>query len=136
MIPHASSKQLPKEDFVAIWRKIIQGDSKSWVMFEHGSCLILMEPKDDLTTQAKEIMRKWGPVHAGSPAGDFSVISMTEHPGWVVTGHHPDMLNYVNPSEISGAINDAKIGLLGRSRRDKDAKSLNIVHIEDKRGAK
>jgi hypothetical protein len=30
-----------------------------------------MEPQGDLETQAIELMRLWGPVHVGSPAGDL-----------------------------------------------------------------
>ena len=35
--------------------------------------------------QATALMREWGPVHAGSPAGDFNVIELPDDLGWAVT---------------------------------------------------
>jgi hypothetical protein len=120
---------------VTAWRSIIKGDQKSWVLFEHGTCLILMEPEADLTMQAHQIMSTWGPVKGGTSAGDFNVIALPDPPGgWIVTGHHPDMLNYVSLEDATGSNpSDLVIGLLGRANRDQDAHSLKIVHIEDKR---
>jgi hypothetical protein len=119
---------------VETWRQFILGSEKSWALFEHGTCVILMVPEADLQRQAAELMRKWGPVHGGTPAGDFSVIELLEHAGWVVTGHHPDILNYIAPDEVETGTSDAIIGLLGRSKRHQDAEGLRIIHIEDKRG--
>lgn len=122
----------------ALWRSIIQGEQKSWVLFEHGTCLILMQPEADLAAQARQIMATWGPVQVGTPSADFNVISLPNPPGgWVVTGHHPDMLNYVAPED--GDVpqpSDLVIGLIGRGTRDQDAHELRIVHIEDKRTQK
>lgn len=118
---------------VTLWRSIIQGDQKSWVLFEHGTCLILMQAEADLATQARQVMSTWGPVRAGSPAGDFNIISFPDPPGgWIVTGHHPDMLNYVSSEDFTDPNpSHLMIGLLGRGKRDQDAHSLKIVH--DKR---
>ena len=116
---------------VQIWHDIIVGDKKSWVLFENGTCVILMEPSDDLKEQAIALMKEYGPVHAGGSAGDFSVTTLTEYPGWVVHGHHPDMLNYVAPDEVEDD-QDVYIGLLGRSKRDEDARALKVIHVENK----
>ncbi|MFX1293937.1 MAG: hypothetical protein ACFFD2_03620 [Promethearchaeota archaeon] len=110
-------------------------------MFEHGTCLILMEPQKDLQDQAKKIMEKWGPVVPGSPAGDFTVSKLQDYPGWVVYYHHPDMISYVSPDELEEDDDESNdplgldviVGYIGRNKRHEDAKSLNIVHIEDKR---
>ncbi|HEU5378033.1 MAG TPA: hypothetical protein VFV38_21640 [Ktedonobacteraceae bacterium] len=120
---------------VALWRSIIQGEQKSWVLFEHGTCLILMQPEAGLAAQARQIMSTWGPVKAGTASGDFNVISLPDPPGgWVVTGHHPDMLNYVSPADCSDASpSDLVVDLLGRGKRDQDAHALNIIHVEDSR---
>ncbi len=85
---------------VDTWRQIIIGNQKSWVLFYHGTCVILACPEQDIAAQAIAIMEQWGPVHAGSSAGDFSTITLSEYPGWVVTGHHADMLNYVSPNRL------------------------------------
>ena len=115
------------------WRRIIVGDGKSWVLFANGTCVILMEPQDDLEAQAIELMREWGPVHAGSPAGDFNTITLPDDPGWVVTCHHNDILTYVGPDEMDGEPEDVAVGLFGRSKRDQDSQDLQVIHIEDNR---
>lgn len=119
---------------VDIWRALIQGANKSWVLFRHGTCVILLEPAGDLAVQAAALLAEWGPVHAGTPSGDFNVIHLSAQPGWVVTGHHPDILNYVGPDDVGPGAPDPAIGLLGRSVRDQDARDLTVVHVEDRRG--
>ncbi len=122
------------DTLVDTWRAIILGKEKSWVLFQHGTCVILMQPEQDLTAQAIELMQQWGPVHVGSPAGDFSSITLADHPGWVVTGHHPDMLTYVSPDEFGDTEpSEVAVGLLGRSKRNQDAEDLQVLHVEDKR---
>lgn len=120
---------------VEVWRTIIMGGQKSWVLFKNGTCVILMEPEADLSAQATALMKEWGPVHAGSSFGDFSVIHLEATPGWVVTSHHNDILTYVAPDEL-GRLNpdDLVVGLFGRRKRDQDAQGLEIIHVEDKRG--
>ena len=120
---------------IEIWRSVIVGDDKSWVLFKNGTCVILMEPEADLAAQAIELMKEWGPVHAGCSAGDFSTIDLTDVPGWVVTSHHNDILTYVGPEEVAEAEpSDLVVGLLGRAKRDQDAHELEVIHVEDKRG--
>ncbi|MFF5258514.1 hypothetical protein ACFY4C_06180 [Actinomadura viridis] len=123
------------EEIVAVWRAVILGDEKSWVMFRNGTCVILMEPEDDLAAQATGILREYGPAVGGTPSGDFGVIDLDDAPGWVVYGHHADVLTYVAPEEVDEDADDVKIGLLGRSRRALDGEELDVVHVEDKRPA-
>jgi hypothetical protein len=121
-------------DYPEIWRKIIIGPEKSWVVFEQGTCVILMKSEADLSKQAREILAQWGLVHPGSSAGDFGITTLTVAPGWVVSGEHPDVLNYVSPEDFTEQTpNLVQIGVLGRSRRDQDAKGLKIIHVEDRR---
>lgn len=122
------------KSLVERWREIIQGSEKSWVLFRNGTCVIFGGPEGDLVAQATELMKEWGPVYVGTPAADFDVIDLAPVPGWLVTCHHQDILTYVSPGEMmSGEPNDLMVGLLGRSKRDRDAQALEIVHIEDKR---
>ncbi|BCJ40278.1 hypothetical protein GCM10010168_31360 [Actinoplanes ianthinogenes] len=116
----------------AIWRRIIVGEHKSWVVFEHGTCVVLTAPAQDLAAQATEILREFGPVQAGTPAGDFDTITLSEAPGWVVTGHHPDVLTYVAPGEPPEE-SALHVGLTGRAKRDRDGRELTVVHVEDRR---
>jgi hypothetical protein len=122
------------DSLIETWRRIIVGEYKSWALFSNGTCVILMQPEPDLRRQAVEMMKTYGPVHAGGPAGDFSVITLDDDPGWVVTSHHPDILTYVSPDEVAEQSNDLVIGLLGRSKRDLDASELMVIHVEDNRG--
>lgn len=121
-------------DLIETWRGIIQGDSKSWVLFERGTCVILMQPEVDLVTQAKALLKEWGPVQVGTDSADFNVVKLENDPGWVVTCHHPDILTYVRADEDKAEEPaEIVIGLMGRSMRDEDAKELKVIHIEDKR---
>jgi hypothetical protein len=122
------------ESLIETWRRIIIGEHKSWALFSNGTCVILMQPEVDLRRQAVEMMKTYGPVHAGTPAGDFSIINLDDDPGWVVTSNHPDIMTYVSPDEVTERSNDLVIGLLGRSKRDLDAAELMVIHVEDNRG--
>ncbi len=117
---------------VDTWRKIIVGEGKSWVLFAHGTCVILTTPAQDLAAQATALLKEWGPVVVGTPAGDFNVVELQAAPGWVVTSHHPDILTYVGQDEFGeGQVpQDMIIGLLGRSKRDQDAAELQVIHVE------
>jgi hypothetical protein len=76
-------------------------------------------------------MRDWGPVRVGGAAGDFGVITLNDELGWVVTCLHPDVLTYVSPCDLPSDPSEMQIGLLGRGRRDADARELKIIHIEE-----
>ena len=121
---------------IDVWRRVILEPQKSWVLFENGTCVILVEPGGDLAGQAVALVREWGPVHAGTPAGDFDVIELPDGLGWVVTGHHDDILTFVGPDEASpDDVNDLVVGLLGRSKRHQDSEGLVVIHVEDRRSA-
>jgi hypothetical protein len=121
---------------IEVWRRVIVDARKSWVLFENGTCVVLAESQEDLAAQAVALMREWGPVHAGSPAGDFSVIELPDGLGWAVTCHHDDILTLVGPDEVSGeGADDLVIGLLGRSKRHEDSEGLVVIHVEDRRSA-
>ncbi|MFG2944721.1 hypothetical protein [Streptomyces adustus] len=115
-----------------IWQRLLTDPGKSWVLFEHGTCVVLTAPEGDLADQATGILREFGPVHAGSPAGDFGVIDLKDAEGWVVTGQHNDVLTYVGPDEPHER-SDIAIGVFGRSKRHRDGTELNVVHVEDRR---
>ena len=118
---------------VSGWQRILQGQGKSWVVFENGTCVVLMEPSGDLKEQAIELLKEWGPVHAGTPAGDFNVIALPDHAGNVVTSHHPDIMTYVPPDEADEETSEMMVGLIGRAKRDQDAQELKVVYVEDSR---
>ncbi|GAA3831897.1 hypothetical protein GCM10022380_58070 [Amycolatopsis tucumanensis] len=115
-----------------LWRTVLTG-ARPWVLFEHGTCVVLTEPEGDLAHQATELLRTFGPVRAGGAAGDFGVITLDEGGGWLVTSYRPDVLTHVAPGEPP-AESDVTIGLYGRSKRHRDATELHVVHVEDAPG--
>ena len=42
---------------IAIWREILVKEENSWVVFEHGTRVILLEPEEDIRAQAIVIMK-------------------------------------------------------------------------------
>ncbi|MGN5421542.1 hypothetical protein ACSVH3_09455, partial [Neisseria meningitidis] len=60
-----------RQKLIDVWKKSINGNEKSWVLFENGTCVILLEPEKDLAKQAKEMLSKWGKVQIGTPSADF-----------------------------------------------------------------
>lgn len=116
-------------------RAAINGPGKSWVLFEHGTCVILMEPEVDLAAQAVALLQQYGPVHAGSSFGDFGMIKLKDGRGWVVTCHHSDILTFVGADEAGPDASEMVVGLLGRSKRAQDAEDVRVMHVEDKRHA-
>ena len=124
---------MDQEQLISVWRTSLNSRERSWVIFEHGTCVVLMQPKGDLAEEAQDLLREWGPVHAGTTSGDFSTITLDNGLGWVVTCHHNDILTFVGKSEVGEAPNDVSVGLLGRTRRAQDAEELHVVHVEDNR---
>lgn len=86
---------MDREALIGAWRDCIRGADKSWVLFAQGTCVILTQPEPDLAAQARALLAEWGAVQVGTPAGDFGVITLDNGRGWVVTGHHPDILTFV-----------------------------------------
>jgi hypothetical protein len=93
----------------AVWRRIIRGEGKSWVVFAHGTCVVLpdLEPTADLAAVAVGILRQYGPVRAGSPAGDFGTITLDPGPGWAVYGHHKDVIRSIASAPRRGRLSSS-----------------------------
>ncbi|QXP78765.1 MULTISPECIES: hypothetical protein [Winogradskyella] len=105
---------------------------KDWVLFENGTYIIFddITQIDNIESEAIRLMKEFGPVHAGGPAGDFNVISLNQTEGWVVSGHGYGMYTYVNPSELeSNSPEDLTIGIYGRSKRNSDGQNPNIIYV-------
>jgi hypothetical protein len=60
------------------------------------------------------------------------VLELNNGEGWLVTGHHPDVVTFV-PLDDSADPTHLAVGILGRSRRDQDGTGLHVVHVEDGR---
>lgn len=120
------------ETLVDAWRRLLTDSGKSWVLFEHGTCVVLDNPAGELAEQAKDILREYGPVHVATTAGDFRVLELKNGEGWLVTGHHPDVVTFV-PLDEPADPSHLAVGIHGRSRRHEDGTELHVVHVEDAR---
>lgn len=118
-----------RPDAIEILRHVVNAGA-SWVLFENGTAVFLASREGDLQSAAIAVLREYGQVEIGAPAGDFNVIPLGEEIGWGVTFEHPDLLTLVLPSEINAQPSDLMIGLLGRNKRGDDAAQLKIVHVQ------
>lgn len=110
---------------------------QDWVLFQNGTYIVFdsADTIPDLKIEAIKLMKEYGLVYAGSPAGDFGVIKLNKTTGGVVSGDCYGMYTYVNPTELSSGAqqpNDVQIGLLGRAKRDSDGKNPVIIHVNRK----
>ena len=116
-------------DLVQIYRKIITDQSVSWVLFKHGTCVMLLDPQKDIKAQSIQILKTHGPVTAGTSSGDFVVTKIPEINGWIVTGSYPGIMVYVSQEEAGNKKSDLEIGLIGRTKRELDAKELEVTYV-------
>ena len=89
---------------------------------------MLLHPADDVKAQAIKILREHGLVVAGTSSGDFEVTKIPDINGWVVTGDYPGIMIYVSEEE-GNKKDDVEIGLIGRNKREHDAKELEVVYV-------
>lgn len=113
------------EEFISIYKKIIDPKFINWVVFSNGTCVIIYHSSKDLEAEAKEVLQKYGQVHPGTPTGDFT--AMKADGGWIVTGDQPGILNYVSKDEGEN-MEDYEIGLIGRDKKEQDSKELEIIY--------
>ncbi|MGE6396089.1 hypothetical protein [Chryseobacterium scophthalmum] len=128
----SQSKKMNEKELIENVKLAINPKFQDWVLFKNGTYIIF----DDITKvknindEAMVMMKEFGPVFAGGPAGDFNTIHLTKTEGWIVSGHGYGMYTYVSPSEIQNeSANDMEIGLLGRSKRDLDGKKPEIIYV-------
>lgn len=116
-------------------RLAINPKFQDWVLFENGTYVIFdkADTIQNIAQEAMKMMKEYGPVYGGGPAGDFSVTYLNQTEGWVVSGHGYGMYTYVHPSELENpSPREVDIGLYGRSKRDLDGQNPKIVHISGK----
>jgi hypothetical protein len=111
-----------------IYRKVIEPRLKDWVVFEHGTCVILYHPPKDLKAEAIEVLKKYGTVTSGSESADFTVMKVDN--GWIVAGSQPGILNYVSEEEGRNK-EDYEIGLIGRNKKEQDSKELKVTFVNN-----
>lgn len=121
---------------IGIFQTVLSDKRQSWVLFRHGTVVVLTEPQSDVSALAVAFLRIHGPVKVGGEAGDFGAYELIKYPGWIVTSYRDEMLTYVGSDELGGKPETVlSVGMLGRWKRGLDATELEVVHVEDKRPA-
>ncbi len=120
---------MPGDDAIEFWRLHV-GPGRAWVIFEHGTCVVLTDPTDDLAGQARALLAKHGPVHVATPAADFTVHRLTDSSDLLVTYDHPDIANFVASGEVGAGAPTHIAGLIARAKRARDAIELKAIHVE------
>ena len=115
------------EQHVAAFASIMK-PGRAWVVFLLGTCVVVDEGDPDPNARARAILREHGPVHVGTPAGDFTPHRMTDDFGWLVAFDHPSVMTRV-PLDPGGGPNELTAGLIGRRLRAEDARILAVVHV-------
>ena len=118
-------------DLMTVFKKVITDPSMNWVLFKNGTCVMLMNPEEDVRAQAIKILKKHGLVIGGTPSGDFEVTKIPDINGWVITGNYPGIISFVSEDE-GGRKTDFEIGVIGRSKREYDSKELKVAHVENR----
>ena len=118
------------DEAIRFWRGFIGDPFAPWVLFRHGTCVILDEPAWEPAARATQILREYGPVIVGTDAADFNVIDPGDGRGRIVTCRHPAILTHVAPDEAPPGADDMVIGLIGRTRRHADAAQPVARHVE------
>ena len=120
-------------NLIETWKQILAEDPPTaWVLFSGGTCVIFNEPVADLLSEAKSILKEWGPYVIGSPSADMLVITLRENLGYLTGGHHPGIFAFVEPEIVGESTGSYLAGHLGRSFRDLDAKTLEVIYHEQK----
>lgn len=115
--------------------KLVIKPNYNWVLFSNGTVVILDKARseDNVEDQAIALMKQFGPVYAGTSAGDMTIKQFNKPYGWLVSGHGPGIFTYVHPSELQiSNPEDILVGIHGRSKRDKDSKEMRIIHVSRK----
>src|SRR5262249_11345519 len=103
--------QMGGAELIEAWRATLSGLDKSWVLFANGTCVVFTEPGSDLTAQAVAILREFGPAGDESEIGDFAAtIPLPDGRGWLVAGHHSDIVTFVGRDEVGPGASDVDVG--------------------------
>ena len=114
------------EDDIEFWKECLIDADTPWVVFENGTC-VLCEDDQDPKMDALEALKKYA---SDEPyGGDFGVRLLPGMGAWLISYPCGRVLNYF---EADAGASDTAAGLIARTIRDKDARSLNIIHVSNK----
>ncbi|WOX07235.1 hypothetical protein [Microbulbifer pacificus] len=111
---------------IEIWKMIFDGKC-SWVCFKNGTCVTVDNFDSNVLEEAKNILDSNGSVHAGTASGDFTVNTLENGQGWIVTYSCPNIYSFVSKADMEEGVVDFIVGVVGRTNRQKDAESKIAV---------
>jgi hypothetical protein len=110
---------------VKVWKRILK-KGKKFVLFSNDTIVVT-----DSEDRAKDLMKKFGPACPGTASADFSVTNLGIVDGWVVMYNRPEILTYVSPDEVKEGAFDMMVGLIGRTKREKDGEELKVIYTSE-----
>ncbi len=116
-----------ESNLIQFWRALLADSYATWVLFRHGTCVILDPPGDDPAGRAAAFLRDNGPVVTGTNAADFDVVPAPG--GRLITCYRSEILVYVSHADAPPEQDDLVVGLIGRKRRHEDAQAPRPIHV-------
>lgn len=129
--PTSAAEPPPPEPFdiparVQFWSNCFADHDARWlVLFAYDTCVLLGESADPVA-EGQAILRELGPAQAGTVSADFSVQSLPTDEV-VVSYADPRVFTYVR-AKLSGPHEEVITGLLGRTARDWNTATLQVIH--------
>lgn len=121
---------MSSDSLIAFFLRIIRPE-QSWVLFSHGTCVLLETGQKDLATAASAFLGEWGVVEAGSERADFNCFDSPVGRGWLVTFYREEMLTYVDPADVAaGHDEEIQVGMAALWQRDQDAAERQVIHVQ------
>lgn len=119
---------------VARWPTLLRSPTASFVLFEHGTCVVGVNVgPDGLAAHATRVLLESVPMPGGSSA-DFEVQRRDEG-GCLVFFENPDVLVLLLAEECGG-LDELQLGLCGRNRLHLDASNPRVAHIVDRQASR
>lgn len=119
-------------NYIEAWQELMI-EPYPWVLFENGTCVILMKPSDHPAEQEAATLLKNLFSSTGEEFGDYGVLKLSLNKGWIVTSTPPDIVTLVKYNEVPEEYRDdtLSIGSHGKNKRKMDAQACRVIHVAD-----
>lgn len=132
--PPGENLTLIKDELaIGHWRKFMTPfPEMTWVLFTHGTCVIVPNSISDPNAHAIEHLRLFGMPETGHASADMNIIQPRglEDTLAVVGCHSPAIFVLVGAIWTLPEHGVALAGHIGRNARQFDAQMLNVIHVE------
>jgi hypothetical protein len=107
------------------WRQLA-GEEKTWVLFAHGTCVVLDAPADDPVVEACGALSGWA---VDAELGEDRVtLSPVPEGGWVAATVPPRLRAFVDPDDLPPRPEAALVAREARGIFAADARRLEAVY--------